>query len=582
MVTLGSDAPWNARHAADDLIAELAHDLALSELTARMLVARGIDNVDDGKRFLSKRLKDLHRPELMADMTVAAKRLAHAIEQRQNVLIHGDYDVDGSTATTLIKHFCQACSHDATGWIPHRVDDGYGLTENSLQAVKEHQAELMITVDCGIADNGWAARIEAETGCHVIITDHHLPQAELPNCTAVCNPNRPDCNYPDKGLAGVGVAWKLCWATATVLCGSDTISERLRAFLLDGLALVAVGTVADCAPMRGENRALVHHGLQALAKTRAPGLRALLRQARCDSGEISAGDIGWKIGPLLNASGRLDTAMRNIHLLCASNDDDAESVMAEVVEQNDERRRLSQMLTDDLIAEVESQPEYQQRAALVFAGEGWHPGVVGIVASRLVDRFAKPACVIAIEDGRGRGSLRTVPGVHLGHAIDACRGHLLSGGGHAAAAGLAIEADAVPGFIDAFNAFISQQHPGGPSIPAIDHDGRARIDQLDPRFFAELDALAPFGIANPEPVVEVVGATFAGRPQLFGRNGDHLRGALTDAGGAVQDFLAWRGGSDYQTFAGPGRSFNLLVKPQIDTWRGERRHRLVFVDGRLT
>jgi single-stranded-DNA-specific exonuclease len=571
--------PWQCRPVPADVIAELEHELRLCPLTARLLALRGVQGAAQAQAFLAKRMQDLHKPELMHGMLVAAARLARAIDQRERILIHGDYDVDGSTSVALLCHFVRACSHQATAWIPHRRIDGYGLSEASLQAVQEHRSELMITVDCGIADHGFAARIERETGCAVIITDHHLPQGELPSCTAVCNPNHPACTYPDKHLAGVGVAWKLAWATAKVLSGGDKVTERLRAFLLDSLSLVAIGTVADCAALIGENRILVHHGLLALARSSNPGLRALREQTRLEN-DISATDIGWKMGPLLNASGRVGSAMANIRLLTAATDEEARAALALIVAENEERKRLTQLLTADLMAEVEHNPRYQARASLVFAGEGWHAGVVGIVASRLVEAFGKPSAVIAIQDGVGKGSLRSVPLVHLGEAIEACRHLLIKGGGHAMAAGMSIAPLQVEAFTDAFERHVSGRVPASHLVPRTEYDGEVAISALDAEFFQHLESLAPFGIANPEPVLQLRGALFVSRPRLFGKDGDHLRAAISDAGGGMREMLAWRAKERFTDFSAGGSRFDLLVRPQASRWRGEMQQRLVFVDGR--
>ena len=571
--------PWHCRQAPDDVVAELEHELRLGRVAARLLALRGVQGASAAQGFLAKRMADLHRPELMRDMATAATRLAQAIDRRERILIHGDYDVDGSTSASLLALFVRACSHEATAWIPHRRIDGYGLSEASLLAVQEHRAQVMVTVDCGIADHGFARRIEQEAGCAVIITDHHLPQGSLPQCTAVCNPNHPDCTYPDKHLAGVGVAWKLAWATAKVLCGGDKVTDRLRAFLLDSLSLVAVGTVADCASLDGENRILVHHGLQALQRTTNPGLRMLKEQTRLD-GDIAAGDVGWKIGPLLNASGRVGSAMANIRLLTATTDEDARTALTAIVAENDERKRLTQLLTDNLMAEAASNPIYRTRASLVFAGEGWHAGVVGIVASRLVEAYGKPAAVIAIQDGMGKGSLRSIPQVHLGEAIDACRPLLIKGGGHAMAAGLSIDPAQVPAFIAAFELHVAARVSPGQLAPRTDYDGEVAIAELDAEFFSQLEAMAPFGIGNPEPVLRLAHASFVSRPKLFGKDGGHLRGALTDVGGGMREFLAWRAKDHLATFSAGGSRFDLLVKPQAGRWRGELQPRLVFVDGK--
>lgn len=576
---LTASRTWQVRQPPDDVVAELENDLRMSRLTARLLALRGIQGAHEAQQWLARRLTDLHRPELMQGMERAAARLAQAINQRERILIHGDYDVDGSTSASLLALFVRMCGWEATAWIPHRRIDGYGLSDASLAAVVEHRAQVMVTVDCGIADHGFAARIERETGCAVIITDHHLPQGSLPQCTAVCNPNQPGCPYPDKHLAGVGVAWKLAWATAKVLSGGDKVTDRLRAFLLDSLSLVAVGTVADCAVLSGENRILVHHGLQALGKSTNPGLMALREQCRLET-PINAGDVGWRIGPLLNAAGRVGSAMANIRLLTATDQAAAQAELDAIVGENEERKRLTQVLTDQLFAEITADPSLRNRAGLVFAGEGWHQGVVGIVASRLVEAFGRPAAVIAIQDGVGKGSLRSVPQVHLADVLDACRPLLIKGGGHAMAAGLSIDPARIPEFRDTFDRQVANRVPRGDLQPRTEYDGDAAIAELDADFFNALDNMAPFGIGNPEPVLRVATASFISRPRLFGKTGDHLRGALTDAGGGMREFLAWRAKEQAESFSLAGTRFDLLVKPQAGRWRGELQPRLVFVDGK--
>jgi single-stranded-DNA-specific exonuclease len=571
---------WQQRAVVPDLVAELEHELGVSRLVATLLALRGVEGSVEAGAWLGKKLSGLHKPGLMAGMETAARRLAGAIDRRERILIHGDYDVDGSTSASLLALFCRACSHEATVWIPHRRIDGYGLSDSSLEAVKAHDAQLMVTVDCGIVDGGWAKRIESETGCKVIITDHHLPQGYLPECTAVINPNRPDCAYPDKHLAGVGVAWKLAWATAMVLCDSEKVTERLRTFLTSALSLVAVGTVADCAPLDGENRILVHHGLKELARTDNPGLRALLAEAKLEAEQPTAGDVGWKLSPLLNASGRMDSAMANIELLTARDAATAAPVMARIVVGNDERRRITQTLTADLIAQADADPDLAARATLVFAGVGWHQGIVGIVASRLVDRFGKPSAVIAINDGQAKGSLRSIASVHLGEAIDACRHVLTRGGGHAIAAGITLEAGQVEAFKAAFERHVASRVAPGSLVPRTDYDADVSLADLDTDFFTHFEAMGPFGTGNREPVLRLANTTFAGRPKLFGKDGEHLKGPLTDAGGGMKELLAWRGKAIFGEVAAPGRRLDLLVRPEVHRWQGASQVRLVFVDGR--
>jgi single-stranded-DNA-specific exonuclease len=578
-VSLRAARTWRERDGLDGLVAELGHELDLPPLVARILAARGIHDHAGGERFLARRLTDLHPPEMMRDLAPAAARLAAAIEAREPILIHGDYDVDGCTATALLARFIGCCGHLATPWVPDRRIDGYGLGEASQAAVRQHGSRLMVTVDCGIADGGWAARIEREDGCDVIVTDHHLPSSGLPSCTAVCDPNRPDCPYPDKGLAGVGVAWKLCWATAKVLCGTDRISDRLRTCLLDGLALVALGTVADCAPLTGENRILVHHGLKRLPTSDQIGLRALLRHAGCAE-RVAAHDVAWRLGPLLNAAGRLGSALPIVHLLTTDDPAMADHLLTDIDRDNEERRRLTSILATDLVCEVEADPaRFDPLFTLVFAGAGWHPGVIGIVAARLADRFGRPAAVIAIDHDTAKGSLRSVPAVHLGQAIDRCRDCLLGGGGHAMAAGITLRPDRIPDFTMAFEAAVRQQLPGGLPPPDLIHDATVAIGELDGDLFAALERLAPFGIDNPEPVLCIRGARFVTPPSLFGRDGNHLKGAITDATGGMRQFLMWNARDQYAALAVRGRCFDFLVRPEVAWFRDRPDHRLIFVDG---
>ncbi len=571
---------WRERVAPDDIVAELEHDMEVCPLIARLLAIRGVESAEHAYDYLSKQLKNLTPPEQLRDMEKAAQRFADAINKQENILIHGDYDVDGSTSTTLLKQFCQACSHDAIAWIPRRRIEGYGLSESSRDAAKEHQAHLLITVDCGIADGGWAQRIEQEANCDVIITDHHLPQKELPNCFAICNPNHPECTYPDKGLAGVGVAWKLCWATAKKLSGSEKVTDRLRSFLMESLALVAVGTVADCAPLDKENRILVHHGLLALERTSNPGLRAMLERTRLLGTPIQANDIGWKLGPLLNASGRLSSAMRNVELLCAQDSSSAETILDAICEENDERRRLTSDLCEEIFSEIESNPSYLKRNSLVFYGDNWHQGIVGIVASRLVDRYKKPAAVIGIVDGVGKGSLRTIPGVHLGHAIDGCREHITSGGGHAMAAGITLDADKATAFAQTFEAFIVNEYPGGLPKAATDYDCMVDIADVDASFFEQFQRLAPFGALNPQPVIRIKNSKFVTTPRSFGKAANHLRGAITNGNGGMQEWLAWNCKEQMHALCQNGNAFDMLLSPEINVWQGQAKPRLLFVDGK--
>jgi single-stranded-DNA-specific exonuclease len=561
-------------------VQELEHELGLPRLMARILTHRGVVGAAEADRFLAKRWRDLEAPESLAGMEAAAARFAWAIQNRERILIHGDYDVDGCTATSLLTRFVRLFRHQATPWVPHRRIDGYGMGEASAQAVKEHKARLMVTVDCGANDHGLAHRIESELSCDVIVTDHHPLCGALPECTAVVNPLQNGCSSRCKHLAGVGVAWKLAWATARLLCASEKLPEDIRAFMLDSLSLVAVGTIADCMPLTGENRILVHHGLIALDNTRMTGLLALKELTGLPQPADSDG-VAWKLCPPINAAGRLGSALPAIMLLTTEDAAQAQSIAKEIASENEERRRLTEILTRDILDEIAANPKnYADRMSLVFAGDGWHPGVVGIVAARIAEKCCKPTAIIALDGAEGKGSLRSFGGVSLDKAIEACRDVLIRGGGHAMAAGISLNTAQVAAFTQAFEAQVRAQKPGGLPGAGFTYDGCCTVKELDDRLFQDLLRLAPFGNSNTAPLVRVDRAFFSGRPDTVGKDGDHLRAALTDAGGGLRQLMAFKARSRWPNLSEPGARFDLLVRPETSVFRGERQYRLILVDGR--
>jgi single-stranded-DNA-specific exonuclease len=349
--------------------------------------------------------------------------------------------------------------------------------------------------------------------------------------------------------------------------------------LLDSLALVALGSVADCAPLINNNRILVHHGLKALERTTLPGLKALLQSCDLWGQPLTANDVSWKLSPLLNAAGRLGEADHTIELLCATDDASAKKLANQLHKDNEQRRRLTSVLADDLKSQVSAMQELPE--GLVFAGEGWHPGVIGIAAARICEDHQRPTAVIAVNDGIGRGSLRAPPGLRLDQALDDCRDLLISGGGHAAAAGLSISIDNIPLFSERFAAAIASQQPDGAQASPLVYDCRAAIGDLNGDFFADLQRLGPFGHGNPEPTLLIERACINGKPNCFGKKGDHLRAALTDPHGGMRQLLAWNLGERLNAFLQPNAAFDLIVRPERNWYRGELYPQLVLVDGRL-
>ncbi len=489
----------------------LAHTLGVPELVARVLLARGIDDPERARRWLQPSLDELHDPFAFRAMAPAIERIRRALAERERILIHGDYDVDGISGTVLLLKLFALIDADATPFIPSR-SDGYSFSEASIAAIERGGHRLCISVDNGTNACAPIERIQ-RAGCDVIVTDHHGTTEQVAGAFCVLNPRLPAAGYPDRELAGVGVAFRL----ATALAESFGTVTRERAefgeFLVEALALVALGTIADVAPLRGENRILVHHGLRALAASRNPGVRALLDAAGLGDRSPTAEDIAFRIAPLLNAAGRVGHAHDAIAVLMARDSQEAAAAARVLERHNDERRRVEK----ELVAEAERLASACDDPILLLAMDGWHPGVLGIGAARLVDLLQRPAILIALDGERGRGSGRAPIGFDLRAALGACGDLLLAHGGHAAAVGLEVERSR----IDELRARLqTAAEAARRSDPVLQLDGRIRFRELDPRQIRRLDQLGPFGVGNPRPTFVATGVRIVGSPGVDPRGQD--------------------------------------------------------------
>lgn len=500
----------------------LALDCGLPPAIARILHSRGIATADAARRFLDPRLRDLDDPMRLPDIHRAADRLWAAIRSREQIALYGDYDVDGVTSISLLWHVVTALGGKVECFVPRRLDEGYGLSLAALgRCCDSIHPSLIVAMDCGTTSVAEAEWLQAR-GIDLIIADHHQVPERTPPCHALVNPFR---GTDDHHLCSVGLAFKFAHALLKVI-GDRCIDLR------EHLDLVALGTIADIVPLAGDNRVLARAGLARLAASTKPGLRQLLRVARVGD-EPTAFDAGFKLGPRINAAGRLDDAMAAVRLLTTPDDAEASRLALELDARNRERQEIERAALAGAMTRAERDFDEARDHAIVLADREWHPGIIGLLASRLQQRFWRPTFIVAIaRDGRGKGSGRSVDGCHLVEGLRHCHKHLESFGGHALAAGLYVREDAIPAFRDAFSAWAGDRLRGELRTAPLKIDAEIAFRDVDPQFMRALTSLAPFGQSNPEPLFLVRGVRLARPPTVVGEH--HLKLALTQDGPAVE------------------------------------------------
>lgn len=495
---------WVVKEPEPALVERLIREVNLSHLIARVLVNRGIVEPDAAARFLSPTLADLHDPFLLLGMEKTVTRLVSSVRSGERVCVYGDYDVDGVTSVALLLGFFRTVGLPCFFYIPRRLEEGYGLSEEGVRNVADQGAKIIISVDCGI-NSVAEAEICASLGIDLIITDHHMPGSTIPHAFAVINPLQPGCPFPFKYLAGVGVAFNLMIALRSRLRNEGHFAGRNEPNLREYLDLVALGTVADIVPLVDENRIFVKYGLAELTSSRRIGVQALKEVAGV-KGEVGCGAVGFRLAPRLNAAGRLEDAALGVELLLCSDRQMAKAMAIELDDSNSERQAVEQAILRDALAMVKDTPALRGRKSIVLASEEWHPGVIGIVASRIVDMFHRPTILIALQDGSGRGSGRSIPNFHLHDALNACSEHLVKFGGHKYAAGLSIEESTLEAFVESFDEVASGLLSPSDLIPELAVDAVLLPEEIDFAMAETIDALAPFGMGNPEPVFMLEGA----------------------------------------------------------------------------
>jgi single-stranded-DNA-specific exonuclease len=486
-------------------VARLASALGIGGPAAAVLYRRGLRDPAQARAFLAPDLAALHDPRLLLGMDAALDRLRRAIRDREKILIYGDYDVDGATSVVILKTAIELAGGTADYHVPHRLKDGYGMRPEVVEEAARAGTRLIVSVDTGIRAAQVVARAAA-LGIDVVVTDHHLPEAELPPALAILNPNRPGCGYPEKNLCGVGVAFKLVQA---LLASLDWPAAKVCRLTESFLKLVAIGTVADVVPLTGENRVIVSHGLAGLRVVRNPGLRALLDVAGFASALPSARDVAFRIAPRINAAGRMDTADAVIELFTTA-DAARARVLAEQLHALNTERQQAEAETLACCLQI---PFDDSQAGLVYCGDGWHRGVLGIVASRVVERFHRPAFVLSRgPDGLAQGSGRSIPKFHLLDALESMPELFLKFGGHAYAAGVTLPADRVDEFRARLHACAAAGLAPEDFLPSLDIDAVIDFADIHDRSVDEIFRLAPFGCGNPPPVFAALDTELLARP----------------------------------------------------------------------
>jgi single-stranded-DNA-specific exonuclease len=544
-------------------IAEFARTLKIHPLAARILVSRGLDRPDTAARFLCPSLEHLHDPYLLTGMHQAVARVRRAIDSKEQILIYGDYDVDGTTSVVILKKAIELAGGSATFHVPHRLKEGYGMRTDVIERAAASGVRLVISVDTGIRSMEVVQTMRS-LGLDVIVTDHHLPDAELPPALAVLNPNRTDCEYPDKNLCGAGVTFKLVHALLQTL---DWPQERLELMLRSFLKLVAIATVADVVPLLGENRVIVKYGLHGLAKLRNHGLRALMEvSGLLKSGAPTAHQIAFQIAPRINAAGRMAHAEDVIHLFLTDDLGRARDLANQLHELNQERQQTEAEIVREILKQCELTPVTDDQAALVFSNSGWHRGVVGIVASRLVERFCRPVFVLSEEDEEVQGSGRSIPIFHLLEALESMQDLFTRFGGHRQAAGLGLRLGKVAEFRERLNSYARARLGPADFCPHVTVDAVASFAELNDDVVEQVLALAPFGFGNPAPVIVSMDAEIAAPPSLFKEK--HLRFRFRQ-NGRYLGATAW----NFVDRAGeclPGSPVDLAFALEEDTFGGNR------------
>ena len=563
---------WKIKQPSEDHVASLKKEFNTSEIIAKVLANRGIESLKSSHNFFNPSNDQLHDPFMMKNMDIAVDRISKNIQNQKPILIFGDYDVDGTTGASLLYLGLKDLNAIVEYYIPHREKEGYGLSSGGIDYAHSIGADLLITCDCGI--NAFQPVDYAnEHGVDIIITDHHIPDKKLPNAYAVLNPKQKGCEYPFKGLCGCGVAFKLISA----LSEKSGIGQNVGLNYLD---LVALATSADMVPILDENRVLVHGGLDQLEESKSPGIHQLLVQTGLVGESLNVGKLVFGLAPKINAAGRMGDANRTVELLTTSDKTRAEELASILVRENKRRQLIQEDIVNDAIRLVHSQVDLENNKVVIIGSKGWHPGVVGIVASRIKDEFSRPAIVIAFDkEGIGKGSARSIPHLDLYEALSYAAKFLEGYGGHPMAAGLTVREDKFENFKSLFLRNVNKILTNDDLIPAISIDGEMALTDINSRFMRFLEKLGPFGPGNMRPKFVSRNLSISGQPRLMG-NGEHIR-FIVGQNGRNYPAVGFKLSSHYEDLI-RGVPVDIAYVVEVNQWQGQSNIQLNVRDIQLS
>jgi single-stranded-DNA-specific exonuclease len=569
---------WRVKPHDEMQIRDLSRGSGLSPLVAQILLNRGVDDPKRALAFLESRMSSLHDPELLPGVVEAAARIRRAMDVGRKIVIYGDYDVDGVCGTSILWSCLRlAGCRDVSYYIPHRVEEGYGVNADALRrlAVANKDA-LIVTVDCGISALQ-EAELARELGVELIVTDHHTIGPALPKAAVIVHPGLPGSRYPTGDLCGAGVAFKLAWQVCKGFGDGKRASPHLRDYLVRAMGLVALATIADVVPLSDENRVMVRHGLAGIAADPSVGLRALLEVSGClDKKRLTSGTVGFVLGPRINAAGRLERAMRAVEMLTTEDPALAKEIAIELDQCNSRRQDIERKIVEEARAIVEGWGGVANRGAIVLGSKDWHAGVIGIVASRLVDTYHRPAVVLAIGEAHAQGSARSIPGFDLYEAIKDCADVLLRFGGHAAAAGLKIAEEQISAFSRLFDQRCRNALTPEQLERVLNIDAEVPLGVLNLRVLEEMDKLEPYGVGNPRPVLMASRLQVVGEPRIVGDKKNHLQLRLKQDD-VVMKAIGWNLAERGRTLVA-GSSCSIVFQPSVNEWNNRREVQLEIRD----
>jgi single-stranded-DNA-specific exonuclease len=555
-------------------VARAAKAWNVTPLIAQLLANRGHAPDRPVESFLFPLLKDLHPPEMLSDAEGAADLLFDAIQRKHRIILHGDYDVDGIMGVSILWHVLRTIGAEVTWYVPHRLEEGYGL---GMDAVRRHAADgarLIVSVDCGI-NAVQVGEYLREIGVAFIVTDHHTAGAALPHAAAIVHPALG--TNPNRDLCGAGVAFKLAWALAQRASGGERVSPELREWLLELLPLAALGTIADVVTLGGENRIIARHGLERLTRSKLPGVQALLQSSGLLRTGVTSEDVGYKLAPRINAAGRMGHARLAVELFTRADAVRAQEIAQYLEDHNRARQTLERRITREACERIENESlAADHRRAIVLASPEWHAGIIGIAAARVVDRFHRPTALIALSDGQGQGSARSIRHFDLARALSGCGEHLVQFGGHAMAAGFRITAERVPAFTEAFVDAANSALTGADLLPRLAIEAEVRFEELSLPVMDTINRLGPFGSGNARPRLATDWVELADEPRPVGRNDEHLQAVFRQNGSCMKSigFGLGKLAQDLKEH----RRCKIAFEPIINEYQGRRTVEMQILD----